>query len=304
MTTTTAIIGGGAAGCFAAINLKRMMPDNDITVYESGKKLLAKVAVTGGGRCNLTNSFEDVRSMDEVYPRGARLMKRLLKEFSHKDAYRWFERNGVRLVTQDDRCVFPKSQDAMEIVSLLTRLMSESGVRTRTSCRAVSIKRDGCSGSGGRQERRFRIDFADGGTAYADNVVVTTGGCQRRGSLSMLDSMELDMAEPVPSLFSICLPGDDIRELSGTVVDNVTVGICGTKLHASGALLITHWGMSGPAILRLSSYAARMLSENGYKARLTVNWMGGMNESEVAELISDLAAGTCRSRRQASILSA
>ena len=153
-------------------------------------------------------------------------MKRLLKEFSHKDAYRWFERNGVRLVTQDDRCVFPKSQDAMEIVSLLTRLMSESGVRTRTSCRAVSIKRDGCSGSGGRQERRFRIDFADGGTAYADNVVVTTGGCQRRGSLSMLDSMELDMAEPVPSLFSICLPGDDIRELSGTVVDNVTVGIC------------------------------------------------------------------------------
>ena len=211
MTTTTAIIGGGAAGCFAAINLKRMMPDNDITVYESGKKLLAKVSVTGGGRCNLTNSFEDVRSMDEVYPRGARLMKRLLKEFSHKDAYRWFERNGVRLVTQDDKCVFPKSQDAMEIVSLLTRLMSESGVRTRTSRRAVSIKRDGCSGSGGRQEKRFRIDFADGGTAYADNVVVTTGGCQRRGSLSMLDSMELDMAEPVPSLFSICLPGDDIR---------------------------------------------------------------------------------------------
>lgn len=206
MTTTTAIIGGGAAGCFAAINLKRMMPDNDITVYESGKKLLAKVAVTGGGRCNLTNSFEDVRSMDEVYPRGARLMKRLLKEFSHKDAYRWFERNGVRLVTQDDRCVFPKSQDAMEIVSLLTRLMSESGVRTRTSCRAVSIKRDGCSGSGGRQERRFRIDFADGGTAYADNVVVTTGGCQRRGSLSMLDSMELDMAEPVPSLSAYACP--------------------------------------------------------------------------------------------------
>lgn len=291
MTTTTAIIGGGAAGCFAAINLKRMMPDNDITVYESGKKLLAKVSVTGGGRCNLTNSFEDVRSMDEVYPRGARLMKRLLKEFSHKDAYRWFERNGVRLVTQDDRCVFPKSQDAMEIVSLLTRLMSESGVRTRTSRRAISIKRDGCSGSGGRQEKRFRIDFADGGTAYADNVVVTTGGCQRRGSLSMLDSMELDMAESVPSLFSICLPGDDIRELSGTVVDNVTVGICGTKLHASGALLITHWGMSGPAILRLSSYAARMLSENEYKARLTVNWMGGMKESEVAALISDLAAG-------------
>ena len=112
MTTTTAIIGGGAAGCFAAINLKRMMPDNDITVYESGKKLLAKVAVTGGGRCNLTNSFEDVRSMDEVYPRGARLMKRLLKEFSHKDAYRWFERNGITPPAKLDMPLLKKAVDA------------------------------------------------------------------------------------------------------------------------------------------------------------------------------------------------
>ena len=150
----TAIIGAGAAGCFAAIELKRRCPEAEVTVYEAARKPLAKVAITGGGRCNLTNTFASVRSLAAAYPRGERLMKRLLKEFGHEEAWQWFEREGVRLTAQADGCVFPTSQDAMEIVSLLTRLMSESGVRTRTSCRAVSIKRDGCSGSGGRQERR------------------------------------------------------------------------------------------------------------------------------------------------------
>ncbi len=118
-----AIIGAGAAGCFAAINLKRFCPEADITVYEGGRKPLAKVAITGGGRCNLTNSFCGIKSTDEAYPRGGRLMKRLLKEFSHIDTYEWFEREGVRLVTQEDGCVFPHSQDAMEIVITLTQLM-------------------------------------------------------------------------------------------------------------------------------------------------------------------------------------
>lgn len=116
------IIGAGAAGCFAAINIKRNQPDAVVTVLESGRKPLAKVAVTGGGRCNLTNSFADVKSLDKVYPRGGRLMKRLLREFSHEDTCAWFEREGVRLVTQEDQCVFPKSQDAMEIVNTLMRL--------------------------------------------------------------------------------------------------------------------------------------------------------------------------------------
>ena len=110
-----AIIGAGAAGCFAAIEIKRQCPEAVVTVYESGRKALAKVAVTGGGRCNLTNSFCGVRSIEAVYPRGARMMKRLLREFSHKDAYEWFEREGIRLTIQEDNCVFPVSQDAMEI---------------------------------------------------------------------------------------------------------------------------------------------------------------------------------------------
>ena len=128
-----AIIGAGAAGCFAAIELKRRMPQASVTLYEAGTRPLAKVAVTGGGRCNLTNSFAAVKSLDKVYPRGAKLMKRLLKEFSHRDAYEWFERAGVRLLTQDDECVFPVSQDAMEIVHTLLRIlrMSHVGICTR-----------------------------------------------------------------------------------------------------------------------------------------------------------------------------
>ena len=135
-----AIIGGGAAGCFAAINIKRNYPEARVMVIEAGRKLLAKVAITGGGRCNLTNSFRDIRSIAAAYPRGEKLMKRLLREFSQDDTMAWFEREGVRLVTQDDQCVFPKSQDAMEIVDTLTSLMRRLGVEIKTSCRVVKIE--------------------------------------------------------------------------------------------------------------------------------------------------------------------
>lgn len=117
------IIGAGAAGCFAAIQIKRLRPEAQVTVLEKLKRPLAKVAITGGGRCNLTNSFAQVKSLEQVYPRGFRLMKKLFHHFSHEDAYQWFEDNGIRLITQEDECVFPASQDAMEIVNYLTREM-------------------------------------------------------------------------------------------------------------------------------------------------------------------------------------
>lgn len=283
-----AIIGAGAAGCFAAINLKRLDASVRITVFESGAKPLAKVAVTGGGRCNLTNSFEDVKSMASVYPRGERLMKRLLREFSHEDVYRWFEKEGVKLVTQDDQCVFPKSQDAMEIVDTLTRLMREYGVVVKTGHRVSMIeKTDHDEGT----DERFRLFFNDNSASpqCADIVVVTTGGSSKQSGLGMLDGFGLDIAEPVPSLFSLCLPKHNITELMGTVVDDVTVGITGTKHKARGALLVTHWGVSGPAILKLSSYAARTLKECNYKAQLSINWFGSMNETEVMERIMEIS---------------
>lgn len=282
-----AIVGAGAAGCFAAINLKRMCPRAEVTIYESGRKPLAKVAVTGGGRCNLTNSFERVRSLTTVYPRGERLMKRLLREFSHEDAYRWFESEGVRLVTQDDCCVFPQSQDAMEIVGTLVRLIRRNGIELKTGHRVTLIERN----EDDNGAPVYVIRFADGtlSAAMADAVIVTTGGSPKTSGLDMLRPLNVKTVAPVPSLFSVCLPADPIRELTGTVVENASVALTGTKMRADGPLLITHWGLSGPAILKLSSYAARVLAENGYKATLSVNWTGDGNETDTLETITGLA---------------
>lgn len=286
-----AIIGAGAAGCFTAINLKRLNPHVDITIFEGGVKPLAKVSITGGGRCNLTNSFEDVKNIASVYPRGERLMKRLLHEFSHEDTYQWFEHEGVRLVTQDDGCVFPQSQDAMEIVKTLTQLMTKHGVILKTRHKVRHIERHDVKDFSMEQEGGFHVHFTDAQipAVHADVVVITTGGQPKTEGMNMLKDFVLDIVSPIPSLFSICLPDHPIREHTGTVVNDVDVCITGTKHKASGALLITHWGMSGPAILKLSSYAARTLHENDYQAQLSVNWFGGSNEAEVMEHLGGIA---------------
>ena len=274
----TAIIGAGAAGCFCANVLKRLSPDSQIDVYESGQKPLQKVAITGGGRCNLTNSFAEVRSMNQVYPRGYNLMKRLLKRFDHRATMQWFEDEGVRLVTQDDQCVFPQSQDAMEIVTTLLRGMQ--GVRIYTNQRVREISP--CN------DHSYRISTDSRSEVY-DNVVVTTGGSPKASGLDFLSELALEMVPPVPSLFTFNIGKeggkDPITALMGVVVKQAEVRLPGTNYKADGPLLITHWGMSGPAILRLSSYAARWLADKGYQATLSVNWMGNMNEEEVRTLL-------------------
>ena len=274
----TAIIGAGAAGCFCANVLKRLRPESQIDVYESGQKPLQKVAITGGGRCNLTNSFAEVRSMNQVYPRGYNLMKRLLKRFDHRATMQWFEDEGVRLVTQDDQCVFPQSQDAMEIVTTLLRGMQ--GVRIYTNQRVREI--NPCN------EHSYRISTDSRSEVY-DNVVVTTGGSPKASGLDFLSELALEMVPPVPSLFTFNIgeegDKDPITALMGVVVKQAEVRLPGTNYKADGPLLITHWGMSGPAILRLSSYAARWLADKGYQATLSVNWMGNMNEEEVRTLL-------------------
>lgn len=282
-----AIIGAGAAGCFAAIEMKRRCPKADITIYEAGRKPLAKVAVTGGGRCNLTNTFAGVRSMGAAYPRGERLMKRLLKEFSQEDTWRWFESEGVRLVAQDDGCVFPASQDAMEIVNTLLRLLRSHGVRVLTGHRAALIER-----ADGGADGHLRISFADKSLhpQEADAVLLANGGSPKAQGLAMLAPLDVETASPVPSLFSLCLPGDSVTELTGTVVKHAAASLSGTKMRAEGPLLITHWGMSGPAILKLSAYAARQLHDCGYRARLAINWLGDRNAQDVAEMVGALAA--------------
>ena len=275
------IIGAGAAGCFAAIEIKRRCPEAAVTVLERGSKPLAKVAITGGGRCNLTNSFDGVRSLEQIYPRGHRLMKRLLHSFSHRDAYEWFEREGVRLVTQDDNCVFPQSQDAMEIVNTLTQLMNRHGVKLKTKCAVTAI----VPADGG-----YDVVTANH-TWHADKVVVATGGHPRIAGFDMLKALDINIMEPVPSLFSLCIANKGLTRLMGTVVEEAQVSLTGTKLKGDGALLVTHWGISGPATLRLSSAAARTLAEHEYRDMdVSINWLYGMEQNEITEMLKGYCA--------------
>ncbi|MGM9767358.1 MAG: NAD(P)/FAD-dependent oxidoreductase [Candidatus Cryptobacteroides sp.] len=277
----TAIIGGGAAGCFAAINLKRMAPEADVTVFEAGDRLLAKVAVTGGGRCNLTNSFRDISNLSEAYPRGASLMKKLFKRFGHNETCQWFESMGVRLIVQEDQCVFPASQDAMEIVNVLSMSMRESGVKVRTKARVNGLEQ-----------------VPDGWKVLYDNtdevfgsVLVTTGGCTGSGWQGLFSGLDLEIVSPVPSLFSMKIDDQALKEMMGTVVEDATVSIPRTKFHGRGPLLVTDWGLSGPAVLKLSSAAARFLSENCYQSTMIVNWFGEMSVEEISSMLKVIASG-------------
>jgi predicted Rossmann fold flavoprotein len=266
-----AVIGAGAAGCFCAAELRRRLPAVKVDVYESGPKPLAKVAITGGGRCNLTNSFEGIRSLGEAYPRGERLMKRLLRVFSQEDTWRWFEAAGVPLVLQDDHCVFPRSQDAMDIVHALLRKMEGVNLMLRTPVHAIGP------------------DLTVDGEAY-DAVVVTTGGAPK--GLPLLEGLDLEWVPTVPSLFTFTIQDEGLRALMGLVVE-ATVSLPGTPFKADGPLLITDWGLSGPAVLKLSSYAARHLHDAGYQAPLSVNWLS-LSEAETRALLDELSAANPR----------
>ena len=258
-----AIIGGGAAGCFCAIETKRLLPDALVRIYESQDRLLAKVSVTGGGRCNLTNSFEDYKDsngklerLEHVYPRGHRLMKRLFNVFSPEDTVKWFENHGVRLVTQEDGCIFPKSQDAMEIVHTLENLIRHEGIQVMTGHKITDI------------------------TSLTEDIkVITTGGKKTDKGYEFLSKLNIETQKPVPSLFTFEIKDKGLNSLSGTVVDNATLSIPSTKFRSQGILLLTDWGISGPATLKLSSYAARFLKDNSYKAPVSINWISSTQEA-------------------------
>ena len=248
-----------------AIQLKERCPKMAVTIFERSKKVLAKVEVSGGGRCNCTNSFAEVRDLSQVYPRGHRLMKRLMKGFSQRDAYEWFESHGVRLVTQDDQCVFPMSQDSHTIINCFLAEVRRLGIEIRTESKIESLD-----------------DLSD-----YDFIAVTTGGSPKAEGLRWLTEKGHETEQPVPSLFTFQIKDEALQALMGTVVEGATAMIPGTKLRAEGPLLITHWGMSGPAILKLSSYAARQLAECQYQAPLAVNWTG-LRDIEVMEELEDL----------------
>jgi predicted Rossmann fold flavoprotein len=264
-----AIIGGGAAGFFAAIATKENYPNANITIFEKTAKVLSKVKVSGGGRCNVTNGATSIKELATAYPRGANKLKKAFGYFSNKDTIAWFEKRQVPLLTQDDNCVFPVSQDSQSIIDCflyeIQRLKID--IKYKKTITALEIQKN----------QQLKLVFKANEAIIFDKVIIATGGSPKLKGLDWLAQLGHKIAIPVPSLFTFNMPNENITKLMGIVVNPAQVSIQGTKLQASGPLLITHWGMSGPAILKLSAFGARLLSEQAYNFKIQVNWVNEKN---------------------------
>jgi len=269
-----AIIGGGAAGFFSAIAAKENYPDAQVIIFEKSQRLLAKVKISGGGRCNVTNACDSIDELCKAYPRGGKSLKKAFHIFNNKHTVDWFESRAVPLITQDDDCVFPVSQNAQSIIDCFLRETQKLRVEIKTGMGIKAIKQIG---------EQLALDFIseDHPPLIFDKVIVATGGSPKRSGLVCLEALNHKIENPVPSLFTFKMPTESITKLMGIVVENTLVSIQGTKIKSTGPLLITDWGMSGPAILKLSAFGARILNESGYHFKIRINWVNEQNNDLV-----------------------
>lgn len=275
------IIGGGAAGFFSAIAVKENFPDAEVTIFERSDKLLSKVKISGGGRCNVTNACSSIDELCEAYPRGGKSLKKLFYVFSNKDTIKWFESRGIPLIVQDDNCVFPKSQNSQSIIECFLNESERLGVKIELDSGVKAISRND-------EKLELYFENSERSSRVFDRVIVTTGGSPKRSGLDWLEKIGHKIEDPVPSLFSFNMPDESVTKLMGIVVENTAVSIQGSKLRASGPLLITHWGMSGPAVLKLSSFGARSLNEMSYNFNIRVNWVNEQSSETVRSYLRNI----------------
>lgn len=269
-----AVIGGGAAGFFAAASCGFHHPGFEIVIYEKSQKLLTKVKVSGGGRCNVSHACFNVFELSGFYPRGGKQLKHAFNQFNTIDTVKWFEKRGVKLKTETDNRMFPVTDNSQTIVDCLTGEAQKAGVIVRLNSAVSGIK---------KINDKFQITFKDRPDEIADKVIVTTGGSPKLEGFDWLIKLGHHIEPPVPSLFTFNMPREAVTSLMGVVVDHATVKVQSTKLKCNGPLLVTHWGMSGPAILKLSSFGARILSNMNYQFMVQINWLGEQKEDEVRE---------------------
>ncbi|MCU4154486.1 NAD(P)/FAD-dependent oxidoreductase [Carboxylicivirga sp. A043] len=276
------IIGGGAAGFFSAMAVKENYPNADVIIFEKSRKVLSKVKISGGGRCNVTNGCTSIPELLKAYPRGGRSLKKVFHVFSTSDTMKWFKSRGVPLVVQDDNCVFPVSQDSQSIIDCFLKECRRLGVQIITHAGINAIK---------PKAKGLELQFVDDARKpeQFDKVIVTTGGSPTLIGLKWLQELGHKIETPVPSLFTFNMPGEKVRKLMGVVVENAMVAIQGTKLKAQGPLLITHWGMSGPAILKLSAFGARLINETNYHFKFQVNWCNEQRNDVVFNTLQSIA---------------
>ena len=268
------VIGGGAGGFFCAINAAAMSAGLEVTLIEKTGKLLSKVKVSGGGRCNVTHSCFSISEMIKKYPRGAGFLKKSFHQFFTSDTINWFRQRGVELKTEPDGRMFPVSNSSQTIIDCLLSETNKYGID-------ILMNREVRELSSVNSE--WTINFADGTGLTADFVCIASGGYSKPAQFEWLTRLGHTVEPPVPSLFTFNMPGNSITALMGVTVEQVSVKIAGTKLAEQGPLLITHWGMSGPAILKLSAWGARELAGRQWKFELIVNWLPAYNEQTLKD---------------------
>lgn len=274
MKKSAIICGGGASGFFAAINIAEKHPDYDITILEKSKNVLQKVKVSGGGRCNVTNERDKPSELVKFYPRGNKKLHSMFKQFSTSDMKDWLSKRDVKTKTEDDLRVFPVTDDSSTIINCFLDLVKKHSVNlvTQEGLKDFSYNDN---------EEKFIVDTTKGRSLVADYLIIATGSSSSIWNL--LEKKEIEINPPVPSLFTFNIQDSRLDDLSGIAFDNVETKIAGTKLHESGPLLITHWGLSGPAVLKLSAWGARELAKLKYDFQIIVNFVAGKNFDQVRE---------------------
>lgn len=275
-----AIIGGGAAGFFAAIACARARPENEISIFERGSEFLSKVRISGGGRCNVTHACFDPRTLSEHYPRGDRALISPLHRFSASDTVEWFEAHGVQLKTEADGRMFPVTDSSLTIIDCLLNEARASGVRMYPRTGIDHARSDGSSG--------FELRLNNSDVITCDRLLLATGGARSATGALIARDLGHTIIPPVPSLFSLHVSTPWLRSLPGVSAPDIEVSVSGTKLRQRGPMLITHNGVSGPAVLRLSAWGARVLHDLDYRFVLRVNWLPDLTEEAIRAQLQSL----------------
>lgn len=272
------VVGGGAAGFFGAIACAEANPACIVTLYEATAHPLAKVKVSGGGRCNVTHSCFEPRELARRYPRGARELTGAFSRFQPRDTVAWFEARGVALKTENDGRMFPVTDNSQTIVDCLLGAARQAGVKLRLQCGVKSVQRL-------PDDAGFRLTLTTGETTTVDRLLLATGGNRSNAGFTVAQQFGHTIEPPVPSLFTFHIDDPRLRELAGVSVEEAATAVTGTPLKERGPMLVTHWGLSGPAVLKLSAWGARLLADRAYRFTLRVNWSPRFNtETARAEL--------------------
>lgn len=259
------VIGGGAAGFFCAVNAARKNPLLSVTILEKSNKLLSKVKISGGGRCNTTHQLFEIPALIKKYPRGEQFLKKAFYQFNTLHTIEWFSERGVQLHAEADGRMFPVSNNSATIIECLLKEADQYHVKIEMQTEVRKIT---------KQETQFQIETNKLGIIQADYICIACGGLPKMEMFNWISKLGHSIQSPVPSLFTFNIPKHPITALMGLSVNNAVIKISGTKLKEQGALLITHWGLSGPVVLKLSAWGARQLADMGYQFAIQVNWLG------------------------------